>query len=188
MPRGDTYDKAIAQAICDRIAEGETLRDVCTSSRYFPNVATVYRWRLSHPEFADMMRIAREQWAETQADECIRIADDDTGDLLEDGKANTANVQRSRLQIETRRYLMGRLNPQYREKIQHDVSGKVEHKHSVTLSETERARRLASILLEHQQGQTIEGEAVRLHNAVEADPAPAGSDIDTAGTSTDDGL
>ena len=74
MTTGSTFTQAIADAICERIAEGETLSEICRSDG-MPKRRTVYDWLRAHVEFAKAMDIARDVGADAIADEALRIAD-----------------------------------------------------------------------------------------------------------------
>jgi len=65
---------------------------------------TVFNWLANeeHAEFLHMYERAREQQQEYWADEIIEIADD---------KANKGDVNRSRLMVDTRKWLMSKLAP-----------------------------------------------------------------------------
>lgn len=156
--RPSTYTPATAELIAARLADGETLSSICKTPG-MPRRQTVHQWRMRHPGFADLYARAREIGMETMSDDILTIADDDTHDTDADGKPNSANVQRARLQVDTRKFLMAKLAPKvYGERVQHDHAGKIEH--AVTLSDRERMRRLATFMLEDRDsGALIEGTA-----------------------------
>jgi hypothetical protein len=121
------YSKEIAEIICDRIACGETLSAICAEED-MPDRATVWRWRISRPEFEQQYVRAREAQVEFEADEILDIADDSGGDAYVDseGKARIDGeaVQRAKLRIETRRWRAERLN-------RRTYGNSVQHKHDV---------------------------------------------------------
>ncbi len=123
-----------------------------------PARQTVHQWRMRIPAFADLYARAREIGMESMGDDLLAIADDDSLDLDEDGRPNSANVQRSRLQVDARRFLMSKLAPKvYGDRVEHQHSGTVES--VVTLSDKERMRRLATFLaMDERAGVTVEGE------------------------------
>ena len=147
-----------------------------------PSRQTVHQWRMRMPAFADQYARAREIGMESMADDILTIADDDTGDRLQDGSANHANVGRARLMVDTRKFLMAKLAPRiYGDKVQHEHSGTVEH--GVTLSDRERMRRLASFMAQDAAaGLVVDGEAVEVDGLQPSpalpDPLPALSDDD----------
>jgi hypothetical protein len=62
-------------SICDRLADGESLRAICSDAG-MPSRATVFRWIARHKEFRDEYTLACELRAEDLAEEMIEIADD----------------------------------------------------------------------------------------------------------------
>ena len=156
--RPTTYTPATAELIAARLADGETLSNICRTPG-MPSRQTVHQWRMRNPAFADLYAQARAVGMESMADDLLTIADDDTGDTL-DGKPNSANVQRSRLQFDARRFLMSKLAPRvYGDRVEVEHSGTVSH--AVTLSDRERMRRLASFLAQDAAaGVTIEGQTL----------------------------
>jgi len=93
--------------ICDRLAEGESLRDICADPA-MPARATIFRWLARNEEFRREYALARECYAEGLMDEILRIADDSSGDYVEqtgaDGKVtwvfNRENIENCRLRIQ----------------------------------------------------------------------------------------
>lgn len=163
--RPTTFNDVTATIICERIASGETLTSVCKTPG-MPKPQTVHRWRRKYRAFGEEYAIARIDQAESWGDESIDISDDDSLDTMDGPKggqvANHANVQRDRLRIDTRKFLMSKIAPRiYGDKTQHEHSGEVEHKHTVELSDRERMRRLASFMLEDQAaGVTIDAQPI----------------------------
>jgi hypothetical protein len=114
-----TYTKHIADIICIRIAEGESLREIVKTPG-MPDRSTVYDWLLRHPEFADQYTRAREEQADTYADEIIAIADEQpeiiavvdkkTGALIEH-KLDGAFLQWQKNRIEARKWTAMKLKP-----------------------------------------------------------------------------
>ena len=97
-------------------------------------------------------------------DEIVEIADDTTLDTVtkvtpqgrEYETVDHENIQRSKLRVSTRQWLMARLNPAlYGDRVEHDHTGMVGHAHIVgQLDDKEKVRRLATFLL--QSGASIE--------------------------------
>lgn len=107
------FSEELAEAICERLACGESLRKICLSDD-MPAQSTVYKWLLD-PEresFVEQYARARELQADTLFDECQDIADDGSNDYMgDDEKYNGDAVQRSRLRIDTRKWMAGKLRP-----------------------------------------------------------------------------
>jgi Bacteriophage Sf6, terminase small subunit-like len=87
--RPSDYCAEIAMTICDRLADGESLRAICADDG-MPNKATVFRWIGRHKDFRDQYAVAREVQADDILDEILEIAHDDSRDHVKkvgaDGK------------------------------------------------------------------------------------------------------
>jgi hypothetical protein len=57
--RKSTYTRRVAEAWCELIADGATLREAAARPG-MPAVAMIYRWLRNHPEFRDMYKAAAE--------------------------------------------------------------------------------------------------------------------------------
>ncbi len=128
------YDEAVALEVCERIANGESLEDICEDPRV-PSEMTIRRWMAAQPTFREAYARAREQQMEKWADDVIRIADDASGDYVDrvgkDGVVERVvdpeTVQRSKLRIDTRKWLMSKLAAaRYGDRVDVNVSGSVE--------------------------------------------------------------
>ena len=73
MHPGPKYCEAQAMEIYARLCEGESLKSICMDPA-MPGHSTVYRWRERFPEFAAMLRAAREVQAERFCDTGWEIA------------------------------------------------------------------------------------------------------------------
>jgi hypothetical protein len=106
-------DKLIAE-ICDRIADGESLRKICGEDR-MPDKATVFRWLKESSAFREQYSRAREYQADALIDEILGIADDSRNDFYTDGDGkrhvNYENIARSKLRIAARQWVAERLAP-----------------------------------------------------------------------------
>lgn len=125
--RPTSYKKRIADEICARLASGELLKDIC-SEKGMPSRSTVYHWLFSRPEFSDTYARAREAQMESWAEDIIEIADDGSNDTYEDDegneKVNHDVIQRSKLRVDSRKWLMSKLSSKrYGDKVQAEVSG-----------------------------------------------------------------
>lgn len=132
MARPSDYTPEIADIICGRLAEGESLRAVCETED-LPDKSTVFRWLASKPEFRDQYARAREIQAETLVDEILEISDDARNDYMaalgegEDTLAyrlNGEHVQRSRLRVDSRKWFASKVAPKkYGDKVTQEVTG-----------------------------------------------------------------
>jgi hypothetical protein len=116
-PRGrpTVYSAAVASEICERIADGESLRAICRDEG-MPPENTVRRWAIEDREgFSAQYARAREAQAESLADEILEIADDATNDWNEgnDGARvfDHEHVNRARLRVDSRKWLLSKLLP-----------------------------------------------------------------------------
>jgi len=111
--RPSTYNPEIAITICERIATTpQSLARLCAAPD-LPSVATVIRWLREYPDFREIYVFAKEAQIELIVEDAIHIADDKSGDLTvtSEGKTliNNAAVQRSRLQVNLRKWFATRL-------------------------------------------------------------------------------
>lgn len=178
--RPTTYNQATADLICLRMAEGETLRQICRD-KALPARSTVYRWLSRNQPFADQYAQAREHLVEHWADEILDIADDGTTDYItkvgrnghEYEAVDQEHIQRSRLRVDARRWLLSKLNPgQYGDHMEVEHTGALDHRHSITDEET--VRRLALFLLQSPGGSVIEGVATAIPDS--PDPGHSASE------------
>jgi len=113
-----TYTTHIADFICIRLSEGESLQEI-VKTEGMPNRATVYRWLLEQPLFCDKYIRAREEQADTLADEIIGIADEspETVEVLNkhgeviDIKIDSGYVAYQKQRIEARKWTAMKLKP-----------------------------------------------------------------------------
>lgn len=128
MPAGrpSDYSDKIAVEICTRLSDGESLRSICLSDD-MPGKTTVFRWLGENEAFRDQYTRAREAQADTLFDEMLDIADDTAKDIVE-GAVDQEHIQRTKLRIETRKWMAGKLRPKkYGDKIEHEHSGNLNH-------------------------------------------------------------
>ncbi len=118
LGRPSDYNEETALKICERLAEGESLRAICLDDD-MPSKSSVFRWLDANQSFRDQYARAREFQADTMADEIQDIADDGTNDWMEkrlnDGSVievvNHEHIQRSRLRVDTRKWVASKLKP-----------------------------------------------------------------------------
>ena len=109
------YTDAIADEICERLADGESLRNICLDKK-MPARSTVFRWLSLHPTFSDQYAKAKEAQAELLADEIVGISDG------ADSQEN--DVQRDRLRVDARKWVASKLlAKKYGDKVQTEHSG-----------------------------------------------------------------
>jgi hypothetical protein len=125
MARKSTFSQEIADAICERIANGESLRSICGDDG-MPDKANVFRFLGKNAEFRDQYARARESQADALFDEILSIADDGSNDWMlrkfgddERWVENGEALRRSQLRVEARKWMAGKLKPKkYGEKLE----------------------------------------------------------------------
>lgn len=117
MARPTDYTQETALSICERIADGESLRSICLTED-MPNKATVFRWLTLHDIFRDQYAHARDAQADSLADEMLDIADDGSNDWMERSEKkgggweeNGEAIGRSRLRLDARKWIASKLKP-----------------------------------------------------------------------------
>ncbi len=125
--RPSIFTDELADEICQRIAEGESLRSICRDER-FPAQSTVFRWLTANKDFQEQYAHAREAQADFWADEIIEISDDGRNDTYETENGERTNqdvIARSRLRVDTRKWLMARMAPKkYGDKVTQEIDHK----------------------------------------------------------------
>lgn len=113
------YTIELANAICEQIVLGYSLRTICKDES-MPCVATIFNWLRKHKDFLEQYEKAKEEQADALAEEMLDIADDGSNDwMAKTGKdseslgwqVNGEHVQRSRLRLDTRKWIASKLKP-----------------------------------------------------------------------------
>jgi hypothetical protein len=129
--RPSEFSDELGVAICARIAEGDSLVKICKGEG-MPSVTSVYRWLADdrYAGFRELYTRAREDQADTLADQIVDIADDGLNDTYEadDGtrRTDTDVIQRSKLRVDARKWVAAKLKPRkYGDRVAHEHSGKI---------------------------------------------------------------
>lgn len=139
MGRPSDFTEEITAKICERIANGESLRRICLDDG-MPVMSTVFQWLTRHEMFKEQYAHAREAQADTLADEIVDIADDGSRDYKvdEDGRqlVDHDHITRSRLRVDARKWIASKLKPKkYGDKVENTLSGPngqaISHNHTV---------------------------------------------------------
>jgi hypothetical protein len=132
--RPTLYSDALGERICELVISGLTLREI-TKAEDMPGRTTVFKWLARHEEFRDQYARAKELQAELMEEEILEIADDGTNDWrdrqVRDGwvvrEVDTEHINRSRLRVDTRKWIMAkRLPKKYGELQKLEHSGAVD--------------------------------------------------------------
>ncbi len=127
------WTQELERTILYRIAHGESLRRICIDPE-IPASSTIYEHLIESKEFAEQYARAREAQMEAMSDEILDIADDTSRDTktikrgdLEIEVENSEWINRCRLQVDTRKWLMGKVAPKkYGDKVQNEHSGSID--------------------------------------------------------------
>lgn len=134
MGRPSEFSEEVANAICERLIEGESLRSICRDED-MPHASTVCRWLGSKEEWGEAFREqyahARDAQADTLADEILSIADTqvpgEKRTIKPDGSVEVVEadmIEHRRLQIESRKWLAGKMKPKkYGDKVTQEHTG-----------------------------------------------------------------
>ena len=114
--RPTTFNQKTADLICMMLSEGMSLRQILKADKagVLPAQSTVYEWLLRFPSFSEQYARAREEQADTNADEILDIADEMPPEYTDkDGKTSLDQTyiawQKNR--IEARKWTAAKLRP-----------------------------------------------------------------------------
>jgi hypothetical protein len=127
-----TYTDEVADVICERIADGESLKAICEDEA-MPSKATVFKWLSEIASFSDKYAIAREAHSDALFDDILSIADDGRNDWMEKNFGeetrwveNGEALRRSQLRIDARKWMASKLKPKkYGERLDLNHSGSI---------------------------------------------------------------
>lgn len=128
--RPSDYTPETAAEICGRLVDGESLRGIC-SEECMPDIKTVYRWIGANPEFRQQYALAREDQADTLADDILKIADTPVLGVKTktnaEGEVETTEgdmIEHRRLQVDARKWVAAKLKPKkYGDKVTNEHGG-----------------------------------------------------------------
>jgi hypothetical protein len=120
--RPSKYSSAVAQEICEGLAEGVPLREICRRD-HMPEWRTVYDWMGRDETLSAAIARARDIGYDKMAEECLQIADTQTltrrvttgtdpktGAVVQ-SIVESDDVNHRRLQVDTRLKLLAKFNP-----------------------------------------------------------------------------
>ncbi len=134
--RPTVYSPELAKCICDLLATGYTLNEVCRQPD-MPDDRTVREWATDprHP-FSPLYTRAREIGYHKMADDLLEIVDNSANDWMrrarEDGVVETVldreHILRTEMRFKARQWLLSKALPKiYGDRLNHDVSGEIVH-------------------------------------------------------------
>ena len=108
------FSQAVADEICARLEQGQSLRAVC-EDKELPSAPTVIRWARENPEFSEQYTRSREIGWSLLADEVISIAD-----------SREIDPASRRIMFDARRWMLSKMLPKvYGDKLDLNHSGGV---------------------------------------------------------------
>ena len=121
--RPSVFTSALADLICERLIDGESLRSIC-SAEGMPHRGTVFRWLAADAVFRDQYMRAREAQADFLAEDIVSISDEectmikagkhgskDDGDGETEVVFDATAVARNRLRVDARKWYASKLAP-----------------------------------------------------------------------------
>lgn len=147
--------------ICERIANGETLRAICREDGK-PSFVSVYNWLNADDDFALRFARAREIGHDVISEDCLAIADESGADAVVDEKTGGLKVdgeviQRAKLRIETRLKLLAKWNPKkWGEKLDLTHAGAIKSERELT----EADRALIDLAIDHKINGGKDGKVI----------------------------
>lgn len=114
--RPSIYDRETADYICTEIASGRSLKGVCREEG-MPDASTVFLWAAEDRDgFTDRYAQACGTRLDVLSEELLEISDDGRNDTYvdEDGYEHTNYdvIQRSKLRVDTRKWILSKLKPE----------------------------------------------------------------------------
>jgi hypothetical protein len=103
--RPSLYTRETVDRICDRLADGESLKAICRSPG-MPSERAVLTWAATRPEFRGQYHFAREMGRDTIGHDVLAIADG----LF----ASPDAVKQARRKIDALKWHFGRMTPKQR--------------------------------------------------------------------------
>ena len=118
--------KTIFASICTKLTEGNSLRSVL-KQKGMPSYETFYKWLKKDILKSKQYTHACEVRAEKIFEDILSISDSTKDDKIidDDGKeiVNHNVIQRDRLRVDARKWMLGKMNPKkYSDKIQVDTT------------------------------------------------------------------
>ena len=108
LGRPTKYSETVSDDICDRIANGKSLINICGELNL--SYSQVMVWLRKYPDFTDKYARAREIQADWYADEIISVIDN--------AKSDRNEIERAKIKIDALKWIASKLKPKkYGDKI-----------------------------------------------------------------------
>lgn len=126
--RPSKFTKELQEEMLERLSQGESARNICREAHMLSwSAFCAFKRKPENKEFQDQYIVAWEDGLEAWEADLDKIAHDESRDLIPDGKGgfksdNTA-VNRDRLKIDTRKWIMCKRMPKkYGDKLEQEVN------------------------------------------------------------------
>lgn len=103
MGRHSEYSKEKANEICALLIDGKNLKEIC-SMESMPSLSCVMHWIADNQEFKETYALAREVMLDNYGTEKLI-------DLADNVNLTAESINKARLQIDTRKWVMSKLLP-----------------------------------------------------------------------------
>ncbi len=103
--RPSDFSQETVDIICERIADGTSLRKVCAEDDALPSRQTVLRWlaKDEHEAFRGQYARAQDERADFYFEQTMEISDD--------AGTDRDDIAKARLRVDTRKWVCARMNP-----------------------------------------------------------------------------
>jgi len=116
MGRPSDFTQEMADLICERMADGQSLRAICVDDE-MPSRAAIFRWLAANEAFRDQYARACEIRTDELFDQMLEIADTPKVGTKTVSKATVLEIteadmiEHRRLQVETRKWALAKMAP-----------------------------------------------------------------------------
>ena len=114
-PRMPFDELAAAELLRLTATSTMSLKAICAANPLLPCETTIQNWRYDYPDFSRQYAQAKMKQAELMAEECVEISDYMGNDTKIDKDGNEVPnheyIQRSRLRVDTRKWIACKLAP-----------------------------------------------------------------------------
>lgn len=154
LGRPSSYTPEMGLRICERLANGESLRAICRDAG-MPDRVTVHRWIINDEGgFRNQYAHSKEIGMDEMAEECLAISDEPVGSL-DNGATDNGAVAKQRLQVDTRKWFLSKIVPKkYGDRSAMELTGA--NGGPLEVTDTDRAARIAGIIAMAQSRQAGE--------------------------------
>ena len=102
MGRPEIYDRELCFSLCERVREGEHIRDVLKSDPSYPSLQSWYNWLSQHKDLFDFYHACRKDKAEHREVELMG--------LMQKLEAGNLDPHAAKVLIDANKWLMGVYN------------------------------------------------------------------------------